>query len=141
MKKIFLSIFVFLSVFSYSIGAEKMERIKFSFDNKEIIVALENNSAAESLLKQLPLTLKFENYSSTEKISYPPEKLDISKAPNSCTPKDGDLTYYAPWGNLAFFYKNFRNSNGLVPLGKIISGRENLESIDSALVVKAEEIK
>lgn len=116
------------------------EKIRFTFDNKEIVVALEDNSGAESLLKQLPLTLKFEDYSSTEKISYPPEKLDISRAPKSCTPKRGDLTYYSPWGNLAFFYRDFRHSNGLVPLGRIESGIEALEELDRAASVKIEKV-
>ena len=127
---------IFFSMIVY--GAE--EKIKFSFDNKEIVVVLENNSAAESLLKQLPLTLEFEDYSSTEKITYLPQKLDISQAPDSCTPHKGDLTYYSPWGNLAFFYRDFRHSKGLVPLGKIESGAEELQEIDKSVSVKIEKI-
>ena len=34
------------------------------------------------------------------------------------------MSYYAPWGNLAFFRKDFRYSSGLVRLGKIESGLE-----------------
>lgn len=139
-KKVFLNILIFLSIFSYSMGGDKMERIKFSFDNKEIIVVLENNGAAESLLEQLPLELKFENYGSTEKISYLPKELNISNSPNSCTPKTYDLTYYSPWGNLAFFIKDFRHSNGLIPLGKIEKGSENLKDIDKSSIVKIEKI-
>lgn len=142
MKKLSLllgiaGIFVSNSMGAY--GAEE-NRVKFSFDNKEIIVLLDNNSASESLLKQLPLELRFENYGSTEKISYLPERLNLSNAPDSCTPKTGDLTYYSPWGNLAFFCKDFRKSNGLIPLGKIVSGRENLEKIDQSANVKIEKL-
>ncbi|MDU1910707.1 cyclophilin-like fold protein [Fusobacterium sp.] len=123
----------------FSIKAYSSERkIKFSFNDKEIIVALEDNRAAESLLKQLPLTLRFEDYSNTEKISYLPEKLDVSQAPDSCTPHTGDLTYYSPWGNLAFFYKDFGYSKGLILLGKIESGMEELKELDKALSVKIE---
>lgn len=125
----------------FSIKAYSSERkIKFSFNDKEIIVALEDNRAAESLLKQLPLTLRFEDYSNTEKISYLPEKLDVSQAPGSCTPHTGDLTYYSPWGNLAFFYKDFGYSKGLILLGKIESGMEELKELDKALSVKIEKI-
>lgn len=140
MKKIFLTCLL-LGTFSLGgYGAEMENRVKFTFDNKEMVVLLENNGAAESFLKQLPLEMKFENYGSTEKISYLPEKLDIQNSPDSCTPEIGDLTYYSPWGNLAFFYKNFRHSNGLIPLGKIISGIENLEKIDESSLVKIEKI-
>ena len=31
----------------------------------------------------------------------------------------GDLAYYAPWGNLAFFYESYRYSGGLIRLGRI----------------------
>lgn len=34
-------------------------------------------------------------------------------------PSVGDITYYAPWGNLAIFYKDFGYSNGLINLGRI----------------------
>lgn len=135
-KKFFMSLFIILAIGVY--GENMENKINFKFANKEIIVLLNNNGAAESLLKQLPLEVKFENYGSIEKISYLPEKLDITQAPNSCSPKDGDLTYYSPWGNLAFFCQEFRNSNGLIPLGKIISGRENLNEIDKSSVVKIE---
>jgi hypothetical protein len=140
MKKILIiCLTIFLSILSYS--EEKiMDRIRLSFNNQEIVVALEDNSASRSLLSQLPLELKFENYGSTEKISYLPKKLDITGAPGSCTPKTYDLTYYSPWGNLAFFIKDFRNSNGLIPLGRIEKGFENLENINNVSIVKIEKI-
>ncbi|MCI7664963.1 MAG: cyclophilin-like fold protein [Fusobacterium mortiferum] len=117
-----------------------MSRIRLTFNNQEIVVGLDDNSASRSLLNQLPLDLKFENYGSTEKISYLPKELDISNAPGSCSPKTYDLTYYSPWGNLAFFIKDFRNSNGLIPLGRIEKGFENLKNINNASIVKIERI-
>ena len=45
-----------------------MSRIRLTFNNQEIVVGLDDNSASRSLLNQLPLDLKFENYGSTEKI-------------------------------------------------------------------------
>jgi hypothetical protein len=39
-------------------------------------------------------------------------------------PDVGDIAYYAPWGNLAIYYKDFGYSNGLIILGKIDSGPE-----------------
>ena len=139
MKILLMGIMVFFSITVF--GETGAERIKFSFEEKEIVVLLRDNSAAKSLLEQLPLTLKFENYGGIEKISYPPEKLDISKAPNNCTPSAGDLTSYAPWGNLAFFHKDYRNSDGLVPLGRIESGIENLQGINENFSVTVERIK
>jgi hypothetical protein len=38
----------------------------------------------------------------------------------------GDITYYAPWGNLAIFYEGGEYSRGLVRLGRIDSDIEAL---------------
>ena len=71
----------------------------------------------------LPLTLELEDYASTEKIAYLPKPLSTAGAPAAMTPRAGDITYYAPWGNLALFYEDGHHSPGLVKLG-------TLESVD-----------
>ena len=45
--------------------------------------------------------------------------LPAQGSPRACTPKAGMVAYYAPWGNLCFFYRDFRHSPGLVPLGRV----------------------
>lgn len=57
-------------------------KIKLEFQGKKIVVVMKDNSAVRSLLKMLPLVLKFEDYAGTEKISYLPEKLDTSDVPS-----------------------------------------------------------
>ena len=99
--------------------AENLPMLQLSVEGGSLTLTLEDNSAARSLLSQLPLTLTFEDYNGTEKIAYPPEELDLSDAPASCDPDVGTLAYYAPWGNLCIFYQDFRYSDGLVPLGKL----------------------
>lgn len=64
-------------------------------------VELLSNTAARRLTERMPLEVTFEDYGSTERIAYLKGKLDISGAPDSCTPVAGDIAYYAPWGNLA----------------------------------------
>ena len=77
-------------------------------------------AAAQDLMKQLPLTLEFSDYAGTEKIAYPPQKLSSHGSPKQYAGKAGDITYYAPWGNLAIFYKDSEvgSANGLIYLGK-----------------------
>jgi hypothetical protein len=74
----------------------------------------------------LPLTLTLEDYSQTEKISNLPKKLTREGAPTGADPSVGDIAYYAPWGNLAVFYKDFTYSEGLILLGKLDGGTETL---------------
>lgn len=49
--------------------------------------------------------------------------------PDSIEPSAGDLTFYAPWGNIAIFYREFRLSRGLVRFGRITSGIEKLAAM------------
>lgn len=95
---------------------------------KETFAALNDNSVSRDLLSRLPLTLEFSDYNRTEKIARLPTgspAWDTSDAPDSWDPAPGDLTMYAPWGNLAVFYRDYGHSPGLVPLGKLDS--EGLE--------------
>lgn len=115
-------------------------RIKMTFNNEEIIVKMYDNPTSRDFLTLLPLTLKFEDYAGTEKISYLPRKLSIEDAPSGSDPDLGDFTLYAHWGNLAIFYKDFSYSNGLIILGKIESGIEKLANIRDDFTVKIEKI-
>lgn len=53
----------------------------------------------------------------------------------------GSLCYYIPWGNLCFFYQDFRQSSSLIPLGTVSSGLERLEQLDTVASVTAELIE
>lgn len=121
-----------------NITMQETNTIQITTTDFTILVELEDNSATQDLIQRLPLTLTFEDFNGTEKISYLDSELDISNAPNSCTPKQGDLTYYAPWGNLAFFYHDFRQSSQLIPLGTIIEGEEYLQQLDTVESVTIE---
>lgn len=114
------------------------KKVRFLADGNEIIVELEKNPAADALYELLPMELTFEDFNGVEKIAYPSETLDIAGAPDSCDPDVGDLCFYAPWGNLSFFYQDFRYSESLVPLGSVESGLEFLESLDTAATVTVE---
>lgn len=123
-------------------GSDAMEdiRIKLTFNNQEVIVNMDDNPTSKDFLSLLPLTLTFEDYAGTEKISYPSDKLSTEEAPSGIDPAVGDFTYYAPWGNLAIYYKDFGYSNGLIKLGEIESGIEKLENLNGDFTVKIEKM-
>lgn len=101
-------------------------RIRLTFNGKAVEATLLDNATAQDLLSLLPVTLTLEDYNSTEKIGHPPRKLSTAGAPAGLDPSVGDIAYYAPWGNLAIFYKDFSYSRGLIGLGRIDSGIEAL---------------
>jgi hypothetical protein len=104
----------------------KPMKIRMTIDGTAVTATLADSEAARDLASLLPLTLTLKDYASTEKISDLPRKLSTRGAPAGITPTVGDITYYAPWGNLALFYKDFGYSAGLVKLGTIDSGIEVL---------------
>ena len=110
-------------------------RIRLTFNNKEIIVKMNDNVTSLNFVKKLPMTLSFKDYGGTEKISYLPQKLSTEGSSLGYDPSVGELAYYAPWGNICFYYRDFGYSTGLVPLGSIESGIESLKSLDGDLTV------
>ena len=118
---------------------DESKKIRFLLDDgSEIIVSLNDNPAADALYEMLPLELSFEDFNGTEKIAYPPDELPTDGSPDSCDPEVGSLCYYIPWGNLCFFYQDFRVSSSLIPLGSVESGTEFLAQLDLASSVTAE---
>jgi hypothetical protein len=96
--------------------------IRIDAKGASVIVTLDDNQTSRDFMALLPLTLTLEDYAATEKIGYLPRKLLTRDAPAGITPRAGDVTYYAPWGNLAIFHKDFKYSPGLVKLGTIRDG-------------------
>lgn len=102
-------------------------QIRLTINGKSVTASLEDNATSRDFVSLLPMTIKLDDYASTEKISYLIQKLTTAGAPAGVDPSVGDITYYAPWGNLAIFYKDFGYSKGLVKLGSIDSGAEVLD--------------
>lgn len=81
---------------------------------------LEGNLSAHDFASMLPLhDIAIDNYANNEKISDLPRKLTEEGSGPFGNEQLGDLCYYAPWGNLAFFYAGYHWSRGLIRLGRI----------------------
>lgn len=109
-------------------------RIRLTINGQSTTATLDDNATARDFLSLLPLTLTLEDYASTEKIAYPPRKLSTKGAPAGIDPEIGDITYYAPWGNLALFYKDFGYSAGLIRLGRFDAGVEAISASGKMMI-------
>jgi hypothetical protein len=94
-------------------------KLKITIGERVLKATLYDNPTSKDFVSLLPLTLTLADYNNTEKISELPRKLSTQDAPAGHKPSAGDLTIYAPWGNLALFYKDFPYSKGLISLGRI----------------------
>jgi hypothetical protein len=107
---------------------ESEMKIRIQLEDRSVTATLEESRAAREFLSLLPLTLTLTDYNSTEKVADLPRKLSKKGAPAGVDPGIGDIAYYAPWGNLAIFYRDFGYSSGLVKLGRLDSGVEALSA-------------
>jgi len=114
-------------------------KIRLTLNGKAMTATVLDSATARDFLALLPLTLTLEDYAQTEKISYLPRKLSTAGAPAGSDPSVGDITYYAPWGNLAIFYSDFGYSRGLIQLGRIDFGIQAL-SVPGPLKVTIEQV-
>ena len=101
-------------------------KISITAGNTVITATLEDNATSRDFASLLPLTVTLEDHAATEKIGYLPRKLSTEGAPAGSDPRVGDVAYYALWGNLALFHKDFAYSSGLIRLGQIDFGLEAL---------------
>jgi len=120
--------------FETSRAVEKKVKIHIKTEKQTLVATLEDNATSRDFVSLLPLTITLEDYAGTEKISRFSRKLSVDGAPAGYDPSIGDLAYYAPWGNLAIFYKDFGYSNSLIHLGQIDSGIEVLSGSGSVPV-------
>lgn len=106
-------------------------KIKITINHQTVTATMEDSPTARDFISLLPLTLTLDDYSKTEKISDLPKKLTKEGAPAAINPKAGDIAFYAPWGNLAIFYRDGHHSPGLIKLGKMDSSMEVFKASDS----------
>jgi hypothetical protein len=113
----------------------KTLKIRMTAHGKAAIATLADNPTAKDFYSLLPLTLTLNDYAATEKIAYLSRKLSRDGAPAGVEPAIGDIAYYAPWGNVAIFYKDFAYAEGLIKLGKIDFGLEAFQTDGSLKVI------
>ncbi|MFN3735251.1 cyclophilin-like fold protein [Comamonas testosteroni] len=97
-------------------------KIRLIVGEQVATATLYDNATARDFASLLPLTLTMEDYDTIERVSSLPRKLSTLGAPEGMAPAAGELTHYAPWGNLAIFIKLRSYSRSLLPLGKVDEG-------------------
>jgi hypothetical protein len=78
--------------------------IRISFGDTGLTARLDDNATARDLAAQLPLTLTFRDHNNVEKTAPLPRELSLDGAPEGHDPAAGDIGYWAPDGDLVFYY-------------------------------------
>lgn len=117
-----------------NMNQKKNYRIRIQIGEESTTASLFDNPTTRDFIQLLPLKMELKDYAGTEKIFYLPKKLSTNEAPAGSRPSAGDITYYAPWGNLALFYKDFSYSPRLITLGKFDNNVELLRKPESMTI-------
>lgn len=114
-------------------------KMKISVGDRTITATMEDNTAGRDFLSRLPLEVTLNDYNNTtEKIFYPDPALTTEGVTRGCAPAPGDITIYAPWGNVAIFCKNWSYSNDLIKIGRIDGNGIETLNIGGDITVKFE---
>ncbi len=97
-----------------------------------------DNATARDLIAQLPLTLTFNDFNSLEKIASLPRKLSTEGVPAGDDPSPRDIGYYAPWGNLVFYYGDVGYFSGIVRIGQFDGNMDAITSETSNFSARIE---
>lgn len=147
MRKVLAMTFAMLIGFSVSAFGEDVAagenmniqetRIRILFGGEEAIVVLFDNPASRDFASLLPLAVTFADYAGMEKITWLPRALTVQSGVSG-DHVQGDFAWYAPWGNLAVFYKEFGRDPGLYMLGRIESDKERLADMGAEFGARLE---
>jgi hypothetical protein len=109
-------------------GASDGTPIRITFGDTELTARLHDNATARDLAAQLPLTLTFRDHNNVEKTAPLPRELSLDGAPEGHDPAAGDLGYWAPDGDLVFYYDSDASFfNGIVRIGEFNGDIDTLE--------------
>ncbi|WP_270889660.1 cyclophilin-like fold protein [Pedococcus sp. 5OH_020] len=94
-----------------------MTQVTIRFSGQTLTATLFDNSTAQALVDHLPLTLTFRDFNGVEKIADLQWPLTTQGVPAGADPEVNDVGYYAPSGDLVFYYGDVDYWNGIVRLG------------------------
>lgn len=112
--------------------------IRITSDDSSATFQLYDTEAAKGLYRQLPLKLELENFREAQWMFYPPEKLSVTDSEAYHDGKKGELSYYAPWGDVFMLYEDFYAGDEMHRLGVCLDGIDNIAEMSGSVQISAE---
>lgn len=92
--------------------------------------------AAKELYAQLPLELDLSNFRDAQWMFYPPKRLNVTSREAYHDGKKGELSYYAPWGDVFMLYKDFYAGDEMHRLGVGIAGTDGIAAMSGTALIE-----
>jgi hypothetical protein len=113
--------------------------IRITFGDTQIAARLDDTATARDLVAQLPLTLTFRDHNAVEKTAPLPRQLSLDGAPDGHDPAAGDIGYWAPAGDLVFYYDDAAPAfDGIVRIGQLDGNIEALRRQSANVTITIE---
>ncbi|KAB2890813.1 MAG: hypothetical protein F9K32_07160 [Desulfobulbaceae bacterium] len=122
----------------HSLSLSEMH-IKITSQGHMATFQLYDTTAASEFYDQLPLQLELENFRDAQWMLYPPKKLNVTKGEAYHDGKKGELSYYAPWGDVFMLYKDFYAGDEMHRLGIGTSGIDDIARMSGSAVIEKNE--
>jgi len=111
-------------------------KVEITSHGRTATFPLYDTNAARELYNQLPLTLDLENFRDAQWMFYPPQKLNVTASETYHDGKKGELSYYAPWGDVFMLYKDFYAGDDMHRLGVGLNGIDNIAAMSGNAVIE-----
>lgn len=102
--------------------------IRITFGDTELTARLDDTATTRDLAARLPSALSFRDHNNVEKTAPLPGELSLEGAPEGHDPEAGDIGYWAPDGDLVFYYDDAAPFfNGIVRIGEFDGETDAIE--------------
>ncbi len=95
--------------------------------------------AAKEFFDQLPLRLELTNFRDAQWMFYPPQKLNVTGREAYHDGKKGELSYFAPWGDVFMLYEDFHAGDEMHRLGIGLSGVDQIAGMSGRAKIEKNE--
>ncbi len=111
-------------------------QLKITAGGVSAIFQLYDTAAAHELYRQLPLQTRLSNFRDAQWLFYPPQKLQVTAAESYHDGKKGELSYYAPWGDVFILYRDFYAGDEMHRLGIILSATGDIAKMSGQATIE-----
>ena len=116
-------------------------QVKITSQGNTATFRLYDTVAAKEFYDQLPLKLELSNFRDAQWMFYPPKKLSVTAREAYHDGKKGELSYYAPWGDVFMLYKDFYAGDEMHRLGINLTGIEEIAGMSGSAIIEKNESK
>lgn len=114
-------------------------QVKITSKGHTVTFRLYDTAAAKQFYDQLPLDLDLTNFRDAQWMFYPPKKLSVTPKAAYHDGKKGELSYYAPWGDVFMLYKDFYAGDDMHRLGVHLTGIEEIAKMSGKAKIEKQE--